>query len=112
MAAHGDAAELGAIGGGEGGGGGEDPRAAALNAIHAIGDEQGDQAAALQERKRALLAEKKQLNKDVKNEERKKARRVSKAKSLSNDDLLTILASRVAAKAKPKAKAKAKAKGA
>ena len=89
-----------------------DPRAAALNAIHAIGDEQGDQAALLQERKRALLLEKKQLNKDVKNEERKRARRVSKAKSLSNDDLLTILASRVAAKAKPKAKAKAKAKGA
>ena len=79
-----------------------------LGAISAVGDEQAVQMSALQDRQRALVVQKQQLNKEIKNEQRKKARLVTKAKTLTNEDLVSILACRAAATAKAKAKAKAK----
>ena len=84
---------------------------AAAELLSHIGDEQAQRAAALEERRRALQEERKSLAKEIRNEERKRKRRLEKARGLSNDDLLEIAASRAAqAKAKAGGKAKAKAK--
>ena len=84
---------------------------AAAELLNHIGDEQAQRAAALEERRRALQEERKALAKEIRNEERKRKRRLEKARGLSTDDLLEIAASRAAqAKAKAGGKAKAKAK--
>ena len=49
------------------------------------------------------------MQRELRNEERKRRRLVEKARSLSTEDLVTILGARAAAKAKAKAKAKAAA---
>ena len=64
----------------------------------------------LSARKRDLAQERRRLSKELKQEERKRARRMDKARGLSDDDLMSIVAMRVTAKAKAKAKPKAKAK--
>jgi hypothetical protein len=76
-------------------------------------DSAADRIAELKAERAELLAEKKRVQKDLKNEERKRRRLVEKARNLSMHDLATVLGVRVAAaasKAKPKAKAKAQAK--
>ena len=86
---------------------------AAAELLNNIGDEQAQRVAALNSRRRALQEERKALLKEVRNEERKRKRRLEKARGLSNNDLLEIAAQRVAqANAKAAAKAKAKAKAA
>ena len=61
---------------------------------------------------KALKRQRDALNKRIKNEEKKRARRIERARGLSDADLLSIMASRAAAKAAAaKARAKVKAKG-
>lgn len=92
--------------------GGERAEAAAELLTH-IGDEQAQKFAALEARRQAMRDERAQLLKEIRNEERKKKRRLEKARGLSNDDLLEVAADRAAqAKVKAKAKAKANAKAA
>ena len=84
---------------------------AAAELLTHIGDEQAQRVAALDARRRALQDERAALQKEIRNEERKRRRRLEKARGLSNEDLLEIAAARAAqAKAKAAAKAKAKAK--
>ena len=65
----------------------------------------------MKNRKRALADEKKQLNKDLKVEERRRKRWLTKAaKNLSDAELLSVVAARHAA-AKAKGKGKAFGKG-
>ena len=65
----------------------------------------------LREQKLALSREKQLLNRRLKNEQRKRQRLKTKAKNLSNEDLVQILGEReAAALAKARAEAKAKAK--
>ena len=66
----------------------------------------------LEQRKKVLRAERDQVNKDIRNADKKRARLLEKARGLSDDDLMNIIACRVAAKSKAAAKAKAKAKAA
>ena len=61
----------------------------------------------LEQRKKALRAERDQVNKDIRNADKKRARLVEKARGLSDDDLMNIIACRAAAKSKAAAKAKA-----
>ena len=63
----------------------------------------------LEQRKKELVAEREQLNKDIRNADRKRARLLERARGLSDSDLVSIMASRAAAKTKAAAKAKAKA---
>ena len=63
----------------------------------------------LAQRKKALRVEREQLNKDLRNADRKRARLLERARGLTDDDLMNIIASRAAAKSKAAAKAKAKA---
>ena len=66
----------------------------------------------LEQRKKTLRAELGQVNKDIRSADKKRARLVEKARGLSDDDLMNIIACRAAAKSKAAAKAKAKAKAA
>ena len=92
---------------------GHERSAAAAELLNNIGDEQAQRVAALNVRRRTLQEERKSLLKELRNEERKRKRRLEKARGLSNNDLLEIAAQRVAkANAKAAAKAKAKAKAA
>jgi hypothetical protein len=76
-----------------------------------VSDEQARRAAQLEVRRRALQEERRELNNEIRNEARKRRRRLEKARGLSNQDLLEVAASRAAAaKAKAKANAKAKAR--
>ena len=61
--------------------------------------------------RRDLRKQRDELNRQIRNEERKRARLLERARNLSNDDLLSILGSRAAAKANAKPKAKGAAKG-
>ena len=98
----------GGVGAAAGGGGAAGAAAAALNLISQMGDPSADNVARLRAQKRALADQKKQTQKELKNEERKRQRLMTKAKGLSATDLVTILATKQAV---AKAKAKAKAKG-
>ena len=88
-----------------------DPSAAALELIHGLGDRSADRMAELTERKRALKQERADVAKQIKAEARKRKKIMEKAKTLSDAELMAVLAARgAAAKAKAQAKAKAKAK--
>ena len=65
----------------------------------------------LAEQRRDLRKQRDELNRQIRNEERKRARLLERARNLSNDDLLSILGSRATAKANAKPKAKGAAKG-
>ena len=67
--------------------------------------------AQLREQQQALAKQKKLLSQRVKSEQRKRKRIKQKAKQLSNEDLVAVIAEREAlAQAQAKAKAKAKAR--
>ena len=98
---------LAGIGGGLGGGGGS-----AIADVWAVAATL-QQPSALQQaymQQKILRARRAAVQKEIKKEEGKRARRLAVARLLANDDLVTIMTERAAAKAKPKAKAKAKAK--
>ena len=88
-----------------------DAAAAAAAAIAAAG---GDPQMAHLQQSRAnlqlLKEQQKRLARDVKNEERKRARNLERARGLSPADLLSVFTEKVNAEAKAKAKAKAKGK--
>ena len=65
----------------------------------------------LADQRRDLRKQRDEVNRVTRNEERKRARILERARNLSNDDLLEILTSRAVAKAKAKPKAKGAAKG-
>jgi molecular chaperone GrpE (heat shock protein) len=80
--------------------------------LAALQDPGANRIAELKAARAALLAERKRVAADLRNEERKRQRLLAKARNLNNEDLIAILGARVAAKAKAKGKAKAKAKAA
>ena len=80
-------------------------------AAAALGDP-GAHQQELEARRKQILRERDEVRRALRNEDRKRQRLIEKAKGLSNQDLMDILAARAAAKAKAKPKAKAKAKAA
>ena len=60
----------------------------------------------LERRRKELRQERNNLGREIRNAEKKRARLVEKARHLSDGDLLSVLATRAAAKAKAKAKGK------
>ena len=71
-----------------------------------------DRLTALAERQRQLKRDRGELQRQQKNEDRRKTRLLARAQGLSDDELVQRLATRAAAAAaKAKANAKAKAKG-
>ena len=62
----------------------------------------------LEAQRKRLAQEHRELTNRIRNAERKRARLLERARGLSNDDLLQIMADRAQAKAKAKASAKAK----
>ena len=82
----------------------------------AIGDVRGARLAALRQRESELLAERRLLARETKNEDRKRRRLMERARGLSFDDLhlivdqMAVAKAKAAAKPKPKPKAKGKAK--
>ena len=85
-------------------------RAAAARVIlEGIEDASADTVKGLEERRAELQRERARVQKDLKNENRKRKRLLSKARGLSVDDLLTVVTMKATAKAKAKAKAKAHA---
>ena len=90
------------------------PLEAARNLLEQAGDARANRVDVLKAEKRGLKAQRAAVAKAIKNEERKRKRVLERAKTLSTDDLLGVVAARAAAKAKiaqAKAKAKAKAQG-
>ena len=69
-------------------------------------DAQLTRIAALDAQKKEIAAQKRDIAKQLKNEQQKRRRLMAKAKNLSTEDLLNVVVSRAAA---TKAKAKAKA---
>ena len=84
-------------------------------AATAVGDRGGEVLRVLEDRRRDLKRQRDQVNRDLRNAERRRARLLERARGLTDADLIGLLGARAAAKAKPKAapkaKAKAKAKG-
>ena len=87
-----------------------DPAAAALALIQGMGDAAGDAVVAMEQQRRQLKQQLRDQSKDIDNARTRQKRVLEKARTLSDDQLLGIVAAR-AAKAKAKGKAKAKAKG-
>ena len=80
---------------------------AARDLLQLAGDTRSDHIHTLQARQKALQAQRTALAKTIKSENKKRQRVIDKAKTLSTDNLLAVVASRAAAKAKAKAKGKA-----
>ena len=76
-----------------------------------MGDRNSTALKDLADQRRDLRKQRDELNRMTRNEDRKRARILERARNLSNDDLLSILGSRAAAKANAKPKAKGAAKG-
>ena len=81
-------------------------------AATALGDAAGDERAAMLRRQRELREERRRLQMDLNNANRRRTRLLERARGLTDADLLDILSTRAAAKAKAKAKPKPKAKAA
>jgi len=87
---------------------GGDVRAAALAMISGLPDAAADRVDVLKAEKKRLAGEKKRIAIEEKKEKQKRRRLMAKAKDLSDQELLSIIANRAQAKAKGKARAKAK----
>ena len=70
-------------------------------------DTSAETVAALNQRRAELQAERVQVKKDLKNENRRRKRLLVKAKGLAEEDLVDVLIMKAQAKAKAKAKASA-----
>ncbi|MDE0839248.1 MAG: hypothetical protein OSB41_09370 [Kiritimatiellae bacterium] len=75
-----------------------------------IGDAAAGEVTALQQRRKELRHERDVVNRDLRNAERKRQRLLERARGISDDDLLALVAARAVAKSNAKAKAKGKAK--
>ena len=80
--------------------------AAAMAMLQGVGDQGGNRVAELAERARQLKAQRQQVAKEHKAEVRKRRKIMEKAKQLSNDELVEVLAARANAKGKGKGKGK------
>ena len=74
-----------------------------------IGDASSSALKDLAEQRAQLRRQRDDVNRQIRNGEKKRARLIERARNLSNADLLSILGSRAAAKAKAKPAAKRKA---
>ena len=74
-----------------------------------IGDASSSTLKDLAEQRAQLRRQRDDVNRQIRNAEKKRARLIERARNLSNTDLLSILGSRAAAKAKAKPAAKRKA---
>ena len=86
------------------------PGAGVWAAAAGIGDAAADEVAALQLRRKELRQERDAVSKDLRNAERKRQRLLERARGLSDDDLLALVAARAVAKGHAKAKANGKAR--
>ena len=77
-----------------------------------LGDQDKDHLDRLEQRRREMLAERELLNREIHNAQRKRVRMMERARGLTDQDLLSIIASRATAKSKAAAKTSAKAKAA
>jgi cytochrome c553 len=73
-----------------------------------MGEARSQEVALLEERRRVLVQQKKELQKDIKNKQQRAKRLMKKAvKDLSDEQLLQVAAARVASRAKARAKSTA-----
>ena len=107
MAAAGGAPH-GALGGAAAAGGPPPPAnaAALLAMVQGLPDAAGSEVARLAQQQKDLQTQRRLVQKDLKNAKAKQKRVIEKARTLSDAQLLMVVASRAAAKAKAKAKAK------
>jgi hypothetical protein len=87
------------------------PAADVWAAATGVGDTTAAEVLALTKRRTELRQERNRVNKELKNAERKRQRILERARGLSDDDLVAILATRAATKAAQKGKAKGKGNG-
>ena len=73
-----------------------------------VGDASADRVATMNTRRRELLQERMSITREIKNETRKRQRLLEKARGLSNEALMEIVAARAARTAQAKAKAVAR----
>ena len=83
----------------------DDAAAAARELLAASPDESKTVMEALEKKRTELHAARAQLRKDIRRENKKRKRLVSKAKGLSEDDLMNVLVMKAQAKAKAESKA-------
>ena len=113
MVSGGELAETSAAAGGTTMVGTTDANASGVWAAAAsIGDPSANRLNELAQRKKRLAAEKDQVARDLRDAERKRIRLVERARGLTDNELMAIIATRATAKAKASAKAKAKANAA
>ena len=80
------------------------PFEAAFACLKGMGDARSREVAALEDRRRVLVQQKKELQKEIKNKRQRDRRLMKKAvKDLSDEQLLEVAAARVAARSKAKA---------
>jgi uncharacterized protein YoxC len=72
-----------------------------------MGEARSQEVALLEERRRVLVQQKKELQKDIKNKQQRATRLMKKVKDLSDEQLLQVAAARVASRAKARAKSTA-----
>ena len=88
-----------------------DGRAAQAHALlEEVGDRHADHVANLDGRRKSLKREQQQISTEIRNEHKRRQRLLEKSRGLSDEELLSVISTRAAAKSKAKAKAKAKAK--
>ena len=84
------------------------PRTAeAIEILRSAGDRDAEKLAMLENRRKELHKQRMTLSKEIKNEVKKRRRLLTKARGLSNDSLLEVIAARHAKSAQSKAKASA-----
>ena len=84
------------------------PRTAeAIEILRSAGDRDAEKLALLENRRKELHKQRMTLSKEIKNEVKKRRRLLTKARGLSNDSLLEVMAARRAKSAQSKAKASA-----
>ena len=88
----------------------DSPRAAeAIRILQGFGHEDAERLIQLEQRRKTLHQQRQAVQKEIKNESRKRQRLLEKARGLSDDSLLQVIVNR-ASKAQAKASGKAKAK--
>ena len=84
------------------------PRTAeAIEILRSAGDRDAEKLALLETRRKELHKQRMTLSKEIKNEVKKRRRLLTKARGLSNDSLLEVIAARHAKSAQSKANASA-----
>ena len=85
----------------------EQRRVATQALLESSPDKSAEAVAVLNQRRAELLQERRQVTKDLKNENRKRKRLLVKAKGLTQDDLVDVMIMKAQGKAKAQAKSSA-----